>query len=86
MAKDDFPPVMLAEWPRSNREVFRITLHPFQGRAVVSIRAWYRNGQGEFCPARDGVSFGLAHLAPMLDALAEAYRLACQSGFIPPEA
>lgn len=77
--------VIAGEWPRSNREVIRVTLGTFQGRPVFSIRAWYRLPDGNFRPGPDGVTLSAKHLAPMADAVCEAYRLACQLGFIEPD-
>jgi len=84
-ANDNLAEVLIAEWPRSSRETIRVTLHRYQGRRVFSIRAWYHDGDGTARPGRDGATLGLNHLAPVLDALAEIYRLACERGLIDPD-
>lgn len=77
-----YPDFIAGEWPRSHREVIRVALQHYQGRQVLSVCAWYRDGMGEMRPGSDGITLGLAHLAPLLDALAETYREACARGYL----
>lgn len=84
-ANDNLPDTVIAEWPRSAREVFRVQLHHYQGRPVFSWRVWYRNAHGQLCPGKDGLTTGVVHLPDLLDGLAEAYRIACQRGLLKPE-
>jgi hypothetical protein len=39
-------PILVAEWPRSEREVLRIMLSKYQGRIGIDVRAWFRTRQG----------------------------------------
>lgn len=73
------------EWPRNAREVWRVALQEHQGETFLSLRAWYRNELGQLCPGKDGLNTSVVHLAPLLDALVEVYRIACATGLIQPD-
>jgi hypothetical protein len=83
-ANDNMPDTVIAEWPRSHGEVFRLQLHCFQGRPVFSIRVWYQDRQGQLRPGKDGLTAHVVHLAPLLDGLVDAYRLAGERGLLEP--
>lgn len=85
ITNENISEVIVDEWPRSNRETIRVTLQWFQGRWVFSIRAWYRNGAGEWRPGRDGITLGVAHLPRVLNGYVELHRLASERGLIDPD-
>jgi hypothetical protein len=39
-------PIIVAEWPRNQREIIRVALDQYNGRHPVNARIWYRNGEG----------------------------------------
>jgi hypothetical protein len=84
-ANDTALPILIDEWPRSNRETIRVFLDRFQGRAIVHIRAFYTDTHGILRPGRDGLALGIRHLPKLADAICEAYRLACERGLIDPD-
>ena len=75
-------PMLIEEWPRSNRETIRVFLDEFQGRPLIHVRAFYAGPDGVMRPGKGGLALGLAHLPKLADAICEAYRLACERGLI----
>lgn len=47
---------VIATIPKRPGEEFRISLVEFRGKQQVSIRAWWQNDYGEWCPGRQGIS------------------------------
>ena len=78
-------PIVVGEWPRSNRETIRVLLDRYQGRAIIHVRAFYAGNDGVLRPGRDGIALGVGHLASLADAICEAYRLACERDLIDPD-
>lgn len=78
-------PILIDEWPRSNRETIRVLLDSFQGRFIIHIRAFYAGPDGVLRPGRDGLALGLSHLPKLADALCGAYGEACARGLIAPD-
>lgn len=48
--------VVLGEFEKNSKEVFRISISEFKGRNFLDIRVWYRNADGEFAPGKKGVA------------------------------
>jgi hypothetical protein len=74
-------PVVIAEWPRNSREVVRVELHEFNGRAVVGARVWYRDGD-QIKPAKMGLTLSVKHLAPLAGAMGKALERAIELGLV----
>lgn len=77
--------VPIAELRRSNREIVRVFLDRFQDRAIIHIRTYYLAGDGTMRPGRDGLALGIGHLPKLVDAICEAYRVACEQGLLNPD-
>ena len=37
---------ILKEWKKNHREVIRVTIGPYKGRYMISVRSWYRDTDG----------------------------------------
>lgn len=74
-------PVTIAQWDRNAREVVRVDLHEFNGRAVVGCRVWYRDGD-EIKPGKTGLTLSVKHLPALADALGKALAHAIELGLV----
>ena len=74
---------ILKEWKRSNREIIRVTIGPYKGRCMISVRGWYRDTDGEFQPGHWGINFGVEHLDNIVGALRKAQKRATKLGLMP---
>jgi hypothetical protein len=72
-------PVVLLDVPRAGGERLLLTVQPFNGRPVISLRNWFTAGDGELRPSRAGVTIPQAFAADLADALLEAARLAVEA-------
>ena len=79
-------PLIIAEWPRNNRETIRVSIDQFNGRDVVDVRSWYTDKSGELKPGRSGICLSVAHLPELADALNKALAAAHESGLFTTEA
>jgi hypothetical protein len=75
-------PIVVAELPRNNREVIRVSLDQYRGREVADARAWWRDQQGEWKPGRSGLTLSVKHLPALANGLALALRRARALGFL----
>jgi hypothetical protein len=73
--------IVIAEWPKNQRETLRIRLDTFQGRAIVDCRCWYDDG-GTLKPGRAGLTVSTRHLPALAEALGRAAAIANVSGLI----
>jgi hypothetical protein len=55
-------PLVIAEWPRNDRELVRISLGWFESSFTIDLRTWWRDSNGIFKPGRDGVTLAVKHL------------------------
>jgi Transcriptional Coactivator p15 (PC4) len=83
MPKTGFP-IIIAEWPRNNRELVRISLDRFNGCFTIDVRFWWRDPNGVFKPGRDGLTLGVKHLPKLADGLCDARQRAEAIGLIEP--
>jgi hypothetical protein len=74
-------PIIVCEWPRSARELIRVTLDRYGGREIVDVRTWYSDG-ATFKPGKSGISVAIKHLQPMAEGLAAALAKARELGLI----
>ncbi len=74
-------PIVIAEWPRNDREIVRIALDRFNGRFTIDLRAWWRDDSGIFRPGR-GLTIAVKHVPALANGLAEALRRARTYGLI----
>jgi len=75
-------PIVVAEWPRNNREIIRVALDQYQGRQVIDDRAWCCDEQGKWRPGHSGLTLSLKYLRPLADGLGAAYRRARTLGLV----
>ena len=74
MAMKTKMPIIVAEWPRSKRELVRITLDQYCGRNVIALRTWWTNQAGTKCPGRDGITLDVSHVVKLAKAFKKAAR------------
>jgi hypothetical protein len=76
-------PITIAEWPRNEREVLRVSLDRFNGRGMVDVRAWWHDDDGSWKPGRGGLTLPTKHLRMLADGLARAVVEAEEIGLVP---
>lgn len=74
-------PITIAEWDRNAREVVRVALDEYNGRATINCRCWYRDGN-ELKPTKTGMTLSIKHLVKLAGALVEALDKALELGLI----
>ncbi len=74
-------PRIISQWDRNKREVIRVELDHYNGRHIVGIRVWYRDGD-DLKPSRTGLTVSVKHLAPLATALAVALNVAQDAGLL----
>ena len=75
-------PIIVAEWPRSSRELVRISLDRFNNRFTIDIRSWWQDTNGVFKPGRDGLTLAVKHLPKLADGLTDALQHAQVLGLV----
>ncbi len=75
-------PIVVAEWPRNEREVVRITLSKYHGRISIDVRVWFRADGDEARPTRRGISLRLTEISDIRKGLRKAREIAVGLGFI----
>jgi hypothetical protein len=76
-------PRIIAEIPKNAREMIRVSLGEFHGRAVLDCRIWYQPGDGDMRPGSKGLTVAIRHLPQLADALAKAVLEAQESKLLP---
>jgi Transcriptional Coactivator p15 (PC4) len=76
-------PILVAEWPRNEREVLRIMLSKFKGHISIDVRIWFRTERGEPRPSRRGVSLRLTEISDIRTGLCKAKEIAVEMGLGP---
>jgi len=77
-------PVIIAEWPRSSREVLRLSLSEFKGAPTVDLRVWYDDGAGRMQAGRSGLTLSTKQLPRLAEAMARALAEAEARGLVAP--
>jgi transcriptional coactivator p15 (PC4) len=75
-------PITLAQWPRNEREVIRVTLTRYRGRISIDVRVWFRVEGGKLRPGRRGISLRLKEIANIRKELRKALKTAVELGLI----
>jgi Transcriptional Coactivator p15 (PC4) len=75
-------PIVISEWLRNGHDVIRITLDRFNGREVIDIRCWFRDGEGGLRPSRSGMTLAIRHLPLLARGLTEAHGRARVLGLV----
>ena len=78
-------PIVLAQWPRGEREVIRVTLTKYRGRISIDIRLWFLVEGGEPRPSRRGISLRLKEISDIRKALRRAQKTAVELGLFEQE-
>jgi Transcriptional Coactivator p15 (PC4) len=73
-AADAFP-ILVAESPRNEREVLRMTLGKYQERISIDVRIWFLVKGGEPRPSRQGISLRLTEISDIQDSLRKAEKI-----------
>jgi hypothetical protein len=73
-------PILVAAWPRNEREVLRIILSKYKGRVSIDVRIWFLVRGGEPRPGRRGISLRLGEILDVRDGL----RIAAELGLAGP--
>lgn len=75
-------PLVIAEWPRNKREVWRVALDQYQGRYTLNARVWWHDDEDVLKPGKTGITVSVKHLPAMADALAKALARAIELGLV----
>jgi hypothetical protein len=75
-------PIVVAEWPRNNRELVRIALDRFKDCLTVDMRSWWKDTDGIFRPGRDGLTLAVKHLPKLAEGLDKALQRAEMLGLV----
>jgi hypothetical protein len=75
-------PIIVAEWRKNGREVLRIRLDTYQGRAVIDCRSWYAGSDGTLKPGRGGLTVSIRHLPALAESIATALATAKAEGLL----
>lgn len=75
-------PIIVAEWPKNNREKIRVRLDSYKGNATVCIRVWYDKGDGYLKPSPKGLTVSINHIVALADGLAAALAVAKSRGLV----
>lgn len=81
MANKKQKPIIVAEWPRNNRQIVRVILEVFKNRNVVDLRAWWSDGDEPF-PSKSGLKLDVLHLVKLDKAIKKALALAKKEGLL----
>ncbi|MGE7469243.1 transcriptional coactivator p15/PC4 family protein [Bosea sp. NPDC003192] len=73
--------IVVAEWPKNDREVVRVVLDEYNGHPLVNARLWFRGDGGEMRPGK-GLSVGIRHLPALAEAFSRALAIATEQGLI----
>jgi hypothetical protein len=76
-------PILVAEWPRNEREVLRIMLSKFRGRISIDVRVWFGTERGELRPSRRGVSLRLTEISDIRAGMRKAEEIAVEAALGP---
>lgn len=63
---------IVAEWPKRDGQVLRVSLDSYNAHPVVDVRIWWCDTEGVWRPGKSGLTIGRAHLSQLADALAKA--------------
>jgi hypothetical protein len=74
--------IIVAEWPKNDRETVRVTLDEYNGRPVVGARLWFRGEDGNMRPGKTGLAIGVRHLPALARALDQALAIATEQGLL----
>ena len=77
-------PVVIAEWPRNNRELIRVSLGHLNTCFTIDIRCWWRDPKRVFRPGRDGLTLSIKHLPKLAQAMSKALECAEEFGLTEP--
>lgn len=75
-------PIVVAEWPRNERELLLTTLSKFRGRVSIDVRIWFRTEAGELRPSRRGISLRLTEISDIREGLRKAEKIAAELGLL----
>lgn len=73
--------VILSEWPRSGREMIRVSLSRYRGGMTLDVRDWYSEA-GTLKPGRKGIALSVKHLRKLETAITTAIRIAEAEGVL----
>jgi hypothetical protein len=74
------PSVRLATLPRKENEELRIELDEYNGFKFVSVRIWFRAGDGQWRPTKTGITIKSRELETAWGALGKAVELLGDGG------
>jgi hypothetical protein len=74
--------VVVANWPKNARELFRVALDVYRDRHVVDVRVWFVGADGTERPTRSGLTVSIRHLPKIADAIAKALAEARARGLV----
>jgi Transcriptional Coactivator p15 (PC4) len=69
-------PVVVAEWPRNDHEIIRVSLDRFNGRQMIDVRGWWHDKDAGWRAGRGGLTLNVSHLPDLAFGFAEALSIA----------
>jgi hypothetical protein len=78
--------IIVAEWAKSKRESFRLSLGEYHGAHVVDLRVWFTADDGTQRPSTRGLTCGVKNLPALADGFAKAVGKARARGLIAADA
>lgn len=69
---------VIAEIPKNDREVVRVTLGEFNGHHLAHVRVWTMGRAGKLVPTRSGLAIKTHLLPDLIAALEAAWSEACR--------
>jgi hypothetical protein len=75
-------PLVIAEWPRNDRELVRISLGWFKSSFTIDLRTWWRDSNGILKPRRDGLTLAVKHLPKLAAGFDKALQRAKTLGLL----
>lgn len=61
----------VAQFPKNNCEVFRVSMDEYQGHTLLNVRVFYQVDDGEMRPGRQGVAVQVEKVPAFLKAIQE---------------
>jgi hypothetical protein len=77
-------PIIIAEWPRSDGELVRVSPDRVKTCFTIDIRCWWRDTNGVFKRGRFGLTLPTAHLPKLFNGLRGALERAQMFGLVEP--
>ncbi len=65
-------PVVIGEFEKNSKEIFRVSLQNYAGNDVLNLRIFYRDSNGDWKPSKDGITIRATQFPQLASLLADA--------------